>query len=201
MKSAFKHNLLRGCIVILFIFLSLDAKDKKCKKCCPPPPPVKPALIVGTWLLNEIISDVPAFSVLTAHQDGTLSIHRSLAIQQPVPADFPTGNFTTLEAGVWRALAPDTFKVLSSSVVNLITTGIPQALVGVAAFARAKTDLNIIISADNKKITLTGTIALFEADDLTFTKPILDPITGLPFVSQVVTSGRRLNFLPLDFGP
>ena len=175
-------------------------KHTKPKKCCPCPPPpfVPPALIVGTWLFNENVSTIGSFSVLSAHSDGTLSTHRSLAIFQPVPADFPTGNLTTVDKGIWKERATTIFQVINVSVVNIVTTGIPEDLQGVIDFARAKSELVLRISEDGDSMTITGTITLFEVDDLTLTKPLLNPNTGLPFVSNIVANGSRLKFSLLD---
>ncbi len=188
-------------------------KDKKERHCCcppcPPPTPVTPpALIVGSWALNEIVNGIPSFSVLSAHADGTMSLHRSLSIQQPVSPDFPTGNYTTIEEGIWIARSANVFQVLSSSVVNIITAGIPAILTSTNPLARALSTYTFTITTDgpslpttNKSLALTGSIVLYEADSDDFTQPILDSSTGLPFVSTITAVGQSLSFSLNDVTP
>lgn len=205
------HKSLFILVTSLLLLSSTDmpAKNKEKKShsskcCCPPPePPQPPAprpLIVGSWALNEELNEVPSFSVISAHEDGTITIHRSLSIQQPAPSDFPTGNYTTIEEGVWRARSSNVFQVMSTSVVNLITTGIPAALAG-TPLARAQSTLTITISADGKTIDISGLMALFEITDVSFTRALLNPTTGLPFVTNIAATGKRVTFSPLDTGP
>ncbi len=188
-------------------FTKSKYKDNKGHRCCPcptpTPPPITPTpLIVGSWVLNEILNELPSFAVLAVHSDGTLSLHRSLAIQQPAPVGFPTGNYSTIDEGIWTQRSTTVFQVISTSVVNIITTGIPEALQATLPLARAQTTLNIRVSDDGKTlVSVSGAMALYEIDDLTFTKPLLNPNTGLPFVTDITATGLRLAFSQLDTGP
>ena len=158
-----------------------DKKEHRC--CCPPcPPPTPPTpvptpLIVGSWVLNEIVNGIPSFSVLSAHTDGTLTLHRSLSIQQPVPPNFPTGNYATIEEGIWIAQSSTVFQVINSSVVNIVTTGIPVSLESTNPLARALSTYSYHRHVDmpsmgpnGKSLALTGSMELYEADDLSFTQ-------------------------------
>ena len=191
-------------LILLALGIAKEKHKRKHKHCCKkkPPPPFEPIpLIVGTWLFNETISDIGSFSVLSAHTDGIVTTHRSLSIKQPVPANFPTGNFTTVETGIWRERATTVFQLLATSVVNVVTTGIPVDLAGTTPFARTKIELTARLSDDGNSMSISGTITLYEMDDLTLTKPLLDQNTGLPFVSNVASVGERLQFSLLDRGP
>ena len=202
-------RILALCLVVSCGISTAQAKKRKHKRnkhkhCCPKPPPppvIEPTpFIVGTWLFNEVVEELGSFSVLSADQDGNLTIHRSLSIQQPAPADFPTGNYTSVDKGIWRDITTTRFQVLSTSIVNIVTTGIPEALTG-TPFARAQSVLDFTISEDGNSLSYTGTITLYEINDLTFSNPLLNPETGLPFVSNITANGIRLKFSLLDMGP
>ena len=195
--------LISGSSDILSKSSNKEKKEHRC--CCPPcPPPTPPTpvptpLIVGSWVLNEIVNGIPSFSVLSAYADGTLSLHRSLSIEQPVPTNFPTGNYATIEEGIWIARSSTVFQVINSSVVNIVTTGIPVSLESTNPLARALSTYTITITPDmpsmgtnGESLALTGSMVLYEADDLSFTQPILDSTTGLPFVSDITALGQNL---------
>lgn len=173
------------------------------EQCCPcPPPPVEPpAAISGTWVITEMIGDVTSQAELYADQRGNSILHRSLSIQQPVPSDFATGNYTTIDTGVWfRSITdPNVFTLKSTSIVNL-TTGIPDNVAGNPPFARSLTLLTVTISEDREEISYVGTTTLYDANDLNFNTP-LQSTTGEILTNAVSGTGKRFKLLGLEIGP
>ena len=137
---------------------------KKDQKCHDP--------LVGAWTQK---SDVD-FGNVTYNADGTFVKHVSSALGQPIPGNPPV--FQTVQSGIWKKTGHLQYDVVFASLANVPN---PTTILPTIPTFRLKNVGTITINPDKVSAVGTGTVTLYDINDLCMDNPIRE----LPNINSV----------------